>query len=202
MGRLVKDFKIDDKWVKYQGSYENQIQTLSSQIWNAMHMRCKSGNEGTANSTYKGCSISDSFKDFQFFAGWCQNQAGYGNKTEKGRNWDLDKDILVKGNKVYSPEICVFIPLEINTSILNRLKSRGDCPIGVHWAKDKSIFAAQINDGGSKKHLGYFKSCEEAFYTYKNAKEAQLKRLAEKYKSSVDERVIHALLNYTVEITD
>lgn len=202
MGRLVKDFKIDDKWVKYQGSYENQIQTLSSQIWNAMHMRCKSGNEGTANSTYKGCSISENFKDFQFFSEWCQSQEGYGNKTDKGRHWELDKDLILKGNKVYSENICVFIPLEINTAIASSVKNRGEYPIGVHWSKDKSVFVAQINDNGSRKHLGYFKSPEEAFYKYKNAKEVQLKKLAEKYKGLVDERVVDTLMKYNVEVTD
>ena len=105
-----------------------------------------------------------------------------------------------KGNKEYSPENCCFVPTEINDCFTKRLNERGDYPIGVR-KKGNSIIA-QINYMGKKKHLGSFKTVEEAFNAYKIAKEQCIKEYAEKYKGQITDEVYNALINYKVEITD
>lgn len=66
----------------------------------------------------------NSFESFQEFAEWCQDQYGYLNKDEKGRYWQLDKDLLYFGNNAYSPTTCVFIPLRLNSFIPASLEER------------------------------------------------------------------------------
>ena len=53
-----------------------------------------------------------------------------------------------------------------------------------------------------KKTLGYYITAEEAFYAYKQAKEAHIKEVANKWKDQIDIRVYEALMKYEVEIMD
>lgn len=59
--------------------------------------------------------------------------------------WALDKDILVKGNKIYSPETCCFVPQEINNLFTKRKSCRGTLPIGVKYIKENKKFSASFS---------------------------------------------------------
>ena len=59
--------------------------------------------------------------------------------------WQLDKDILIKGNKIYSPDTCCFVPSEINNLFVGCNKSRGSLPIGVTFNKRLKRYVAQIS---------------------------------------------------------
>ena len=182
---------------KYQPS-EGGINTKGYALWCHMLERCYSDTHKKKNQTYEGCEVSDKFKSYEYFYEWCQNQIGFGNN-----GWHLDKDLLVKGNKVYSESTCVFIPQEINTVLIKSTASRGEHLIGVCWSKTANAFKAQVNKGkGKREHLGYFNTEIEAFNAYKKAKEAFIKEQAEKWKGKIDDRAYQALMNYTVEITD
>ena len=74
---------------------------------------------------------------------------------EKGKPFNLDKDILVKGNKVYSPSTCIFVPFEINGQFTKANTRRGSCPIGVSYAAHTNKFLACIAENNKTKHLGY-----------------------------------------------
>ena len=148
--------------------------------------------------TYEGCEVSDNFKSYDYFYKWCNSQVGFDNQ-----GWHLDKDLLIKGNKVYSESTCVFIPREINQLLTKSTALRGKHLIGVYWSKTNKAFVAKVNKGkGKQEHLGYFNTELEAFNVYKTAKEAFIKEQANKWKSQIDERAYKALLNYQVEITD
>ena len=116
--------------------------------------------------------------------------------------WHLDKDILIKGNKVYSKDSCCFVPREVNMLLIKSDKSRGEWPVGVGFYKQNGRFQSNLRINGKSQHLGYFTTPEEAFFAYKAAKEAYIKAVAEKWKHQLDERVYQALIKYTVEITD
>lgn len=129
-----------------------------------------------------------------------QNFAKWWEENYLGEEYDLDKDIINKNSKQYNPENCCFLPREINTALTSRRRERGDLPIGVR-IKDGSIIA-QINYMGSKKHLGTFKTVEDAFQAYKKEKEKCLKEYADKYKDKLPEKVYNALYSYKVDIND
>ena len=99
-----------------------------------------------------------------------------------------------------SPETCAFVPQQINKLFIKSEKTRGEYPLGVHCT-GKS-FEARVNINGKGKHLGTFKTVEEAFQAYKNAKEAYIKEMADKWKDKIRPETYQALINYQVEITD
>lgn len=118
-------------------------------------------------------------------------------------NWQLDKDILIKGNKFYSEETCCFVPREINLLLTKRQKCRGDFPIGVVWHKPSNSIVAQLSTGESgTKYLGMFRNEVDAFNRYKIEKEKYIKIVAEKWKGIIADNVYNALMNYEVSIDD
>ena len=181
----------------------NGILTKEYALWKGMLQRCYSDTNVCDTSkkkqpTYEGCEVSNNFKSYEYFYEWRNKQVGFNNK-----DWQLDKDLLIKGNKVYSEYSCVFIPQEINKILTKNTASRGEYLIGVCWSKKGGAFVAQVNKNkGKQEYLGLFNTEIEAFNAYKTAKESFVKEQAEKYKSQIDPRAYEALMNYQVEITD
>ena len=176
----------------------NGRNTKGYDLWYSMLRRCYSDNSKKKRPTYEGCEVSDKFKSYEYFYEWCHSQIGFGVD-----GWHLDKDLLVKGNKVYSEDSCVFLPSEINSLLTKRTASRGEYLIGVSWYSKSKTFIAQVNKNkGKPEHLGYFKTEIEAFNAYKTAKESFIKEQANKWKGEIDDRAYEALMNYEVSIND
>ena len=183
--------------VKYPSGV-NGVQTKEYELWQSMLKRCYSDTYQKKYPTYEGCEVSDNFKNYEYFYEWCHNQIGFGIE-----GFELDKDLLIKGNKVYNESTCVFIPAEINSLLTKCTASRGECLIGVSWHKRDKVFVAQVSKNkGKQEHLGYFNTELEAFKAYKTAKESFVKERANKWKGKIDPRAYNALMNYTVEIAD
>ena len=181
---------------------EGGVLTKEYGLWCNMLQRCYSNTSKKKNPTYEGCEVSDNFKYYEYFYEWCHNQIGFGNDGN-GNPFHLDKDLLIKGNKVYSEDSCVFLPAEINTALVKCTASRGKHLIGVSWSKTHKAFVAQVRKNkGKQEFLGYFKTEIEAFNAYKTAKEAFVKEQAEKWKGKIDERAYEALMSYEVSIND
>ena len=176
----------------------NGRNTKEYEIWKNMLKRCYNDDCKKKQPTYEDCEASENFKYYEYFYEWCHKQIGFGNE-----GWRLDKDLLAKGNKIYSESTCVFIPREINSLLVKSTASRGKHLIGVCWCKRDKAFIAQVGKSkGKQECLGYFNTELEAFNTYKQAKESFIKEQANKFKSQIDPRAYNALMNYTVEITD
>ena len=176
----------------------NGVHTKEYVLWKSMLQRCYSDTYQKKYPTYDCCEVSDNFKSYEYFYEWCNKQIGFGNE-----GFDLDKDLLVKGNKIYNENVCIFIPQEINSLLIKSTASRGDHLIGVCWHKTNKAFMAQVGKSkGKQEHLGYFKTEIEAFRAYKQAKETFIKEQANKWKGEIDERAYEALMSYEVEITD
>ena len=204
----IKSGKVKDKYLpsiygvgitgtKYP-SMINGVQTKEYKLWCDMLRRCYSETFQKKRPTYEGCEASENFKSYEYFYEWCHSKIGFGNE-----GWHLDKDLLIKGNKVYSEDSCIFLPSEINSLLIKRTSLRGKCLIGVHWCNTNKVFVAQVSKNkGKSERLGFFKTELEAFNAYKEAKEYFIKEQANKWKSQIDKRAYDSLMNYTVEITD
>ena len=162
------------------------------ELWVRMLDRCYS--KGKNKPTYEGCSVSENFKYYPFFKEWCEKQIGFDVK-----GFALDKDILVKGNKVYSEDACVFVPQEINNILTYKKSTNKGLSASVALQKS-GRYSVSFRKDRITQNLGRFDTPEEAFQAYKQVKESYIKEVAEKWKGDIDPRVYEALMNWTVEI--
>ena len=181
--------------------FENGKLTDKYNIWHNMLMRCYDPKYQEKYSTYKGCKVEDYLLNFQHMGEWIEN-----NYYEiPGEVMCLDKDILCKGNKVYSRETCIFVPERINLFTKSD-KSRGDNPIGVHPTSSGNYQACCNNEYGKYIYLGTYSTEEEAFQAYKVYKEKVIKEVIDSYEGIIPEpfysRLKTAMYNYEVEIDD
>lgn len=104
----------------------------------------------------------------------------------------IDKDLLVEGNKVYGPEFCCFLRQSVNNFIVDRRNKRGKYKIGVYFDKIKGKFKSQCNDGsGNKVSLGYYETEDEAHKAWRTYKAKMAQKIA---SEETDHRIINALL--------
>lgn len=141
--------------------------------WRNMLSRCYSPKYQREQSTYKGCTVCDSWLTFSVFAAWF--------KENNTADYQLDKDIKIKGNKVYSPETCLLVTRCINLLLTDSAAKRGNCPQGVNFHKAKGKCRAQIRIDGKQNHLGYFPTPEKAREAYVTAKNKEIKRKCNQY---------------------
>lgn len=117
--------------------------------------------------------------------------------------WCLDKDILFKGNKMYSKSTCCFVPVPLNNLILQNNAQRGEHTIGVCYSKHARKFRSYLIDlTGKQKHLGYFDKEVDAFLAYKEAKKEQIASVVKLYRGVVSDDVCDALLQWEVCVDD
>ncbi len=151
--------------------------------------------------TYKDCSICKEWLCYQSFAKWFES-----NMWDDNIKFQVDKDIIFKGNKIYSPETCTLVDNNINCLFTKTDKLRGDYPIGVYYRRCNGKFRAQCSCGiGHQQYLGEYDTPEEAFKAYKEFKENYIKQVADEYKQKYPQfpqRLYEAMMNYEVEITD
>jgi len=153
--------------------------------WISMLRRCYSENRLQKYPTYIGCTVCEDWKTFSIFRKWMEAQDWVGK--------DLDKDILVKGNKIYSPETCVFVAANVNTLLIDCTATRGEYMLGCNWHKNTSKFIAQCNDNSGKQvYLGLFTSELDAHLAWRTYKHSLACKLAEEQE---DIRIAEALRN-------
>ncbi len=166
-------------------------------LWKSMLQRCFDEKYKQNQPTYEGVTCSKEWLSMTTFIEDVSKMKGYGLS-----GWELDKDILQKGNKLYSKDTCCFVPLEVNILLIKRDNCRGEYPVGVCFHKATGKFGAYLSINGKKKFLGLFVSPDEAFQAYKLAKEARIKVVAQQWQHLLDERVFQALMAYEVDIND
>ena len=184
------------------GKYSSTENRRTYIMWLNMMGRSYDERVHVNQPTYKESEVCEEWWDFQNFAEWCNREKGFDSYDANGRVFQLDKDILLKGNKVYSPETCCFVPMDINFLFTNRVNFRGNEPLGVNFSKRFGKFKAYVNIKGKRKTLGTFSTSEEAFQAYKKAKEAYIKEVAQAWKGKIIDKVYQSLLEWKIEITD
>jgi hypothetical protein len=199
MSRVVEDFKNSSgQWVKTYLTEQGKFTTLSGMVWQDMLSRCKVGSRfHEKHPTYIGCNVSAEFNNFQSFTEWHTKQTGYSIE-----NYQLDKDIICNGNKIYSRDYCVLVPRQLNTFMISCDSARGVWPQGVHYEKSSNKFKAQISISGVKKSIGRYATPELAYKSYKFAKEAEACRWYSRLLNGefiVDLRVVERMRTWTLD---
>ena len=186
---------------KYKVS-ENRKLTDEFKIWYHMLQRCHDPKYHEKEPTYKGCKVEDYLLNFQHMCEWLEN-----NYYEiPGEKMCLDKDILNKGNKIYSKDTCIFVPQRINLLFTKCDKTRGNSPIGATQTPSGNYQVKCSDEYGKYIYLGTYSTEEEAFQAYKEYKENVIKEVIDSYEGKIPEphytRLKTAMYNYKVEIDD
>lgn len=153
-------------------------------VWRTLLGRCCSERHREQFPAYADCIVCDEWLCYQNFAEWW-NDNMYRVGTER---MHLDKDILYKGNKVYSPDTCLIVPQRINM-LFSHKPNKYKLPNGIKPTSNGK-FEAKYN----KKYLGVFNTVEEAELAHENAKRNAIRIVAEEYKSIIPNKVYRALL--------
>lgn len=175
-----------------QGLYKSRnldgSRTKEYKAWRAILDRCYRENSGTKNNSYQDVTVCEEWYNFQNFAKW--------HRENYIEGFQLDKDILSTGVKVYSPETCCFVPQEINMFFIKESVSVGNYPVGVHLNKRSGSFISRITKFGKRFSLGSYKTVLDAKEAYDRAKEQYAKELAEKWKDNLNEDIYNILINF------
>jgi hypothetical protein len=139
--------------------------------------------------TYIGVTVCEEWHSFMAFRAWMETQDWEGKH--------LDKDIIAPGNKVYSPDTCVFVSPALNTLLLDCGATRGEWPIGVDWHKQARKFRAKIAIAGRDKHLGLFTCPHEAHMAWRKAKVRLIRDAA---REQDDPRIYAGLMRHAARI--
>ena len=189
----------------YESKDGKTVHTWEYHKWMNMLQRCFDNKYKEKKPTYKDVTCCDRWLCFANFLEDFEILKQEYNWNE-GEKLNLDKDTLYKGNKIYSLENCVLVPDWINLLFIKKDANRGDCPIGVSYHKQLKKYEAKCSINKKLKSLGLYSAVEEAFNAYKQAKENEIKKIANECVSkghvTKDSRLYNAMINYQVEIDD
>ena len=117
--------------------------------WSNMLCRCYNEKYQSMQPTYKDKSVCNEWKLFSNFKKWMSDH--------QWENMELDKDILIRGNKEYGPDTCAFIPRALNNLLSGNISYSDKLPLGVTLSSSSSRklkpfrMQAQVFDTGRKK---------------------------------------------------
>jgi len=163
--------------------------------WYHILVRCHSDKKYAreSNRAYDSCSVCEDWKKFTNFKAWMEKQ-----------DWEdkhIDKDILVKGNKVYGPDTCVFVSTRLNNFLLEANAARGKYLLGVYFATDRQKFRACTNWNDTTINLGTFVCEKEAHLAYCKKKLEFAYKIIDEEKP--EQRVVDAIIKrYKDQLTE
>lgn len=177
----------------------NECRKIVYVVWRSMICRCYDKKYQESKPTYIGCKVCDEWRYLSAFKKWFDDNYVDG--------YQLDKDILASGNKIYSPDTCCFVPPEINVLLISSGARGNGLPRGVYRYGRNRRFSAIISDVSHKNRhitIGLYDTAEEALMAFDQARRNKIHSIAQEYfdAGKITKRVYDALMRYCVEITD
>lgn len=185
---LVLGFGINDS--KHPVMHRSKKE-VAYKTWTSMIRRCYSDKYHKLKPTYIGCSVCEEWRYFSNFERWFKENYKDG--------YVLDKDILVQGNRVYSPQTCCFVPSYINGLLAMNDSKRGQYKTGVYFHQGKYVAQCWINK--VQRRIGTFDTEEDAHQAYKEAKYSEIRRVAKEALSNgeINNEINDALLKFNIK---
>lgn len=178
--KLVFGFGVNDS--NYSTSVREELEPVNGkrqqrtvwrcpfyQRWTGFLGRCY-GTKNRSSISYEDCSVRLDWKYFMEFRAWMIEQDWQGLQ--------LDKDILIKGNREYSKDACCFVPSYINGLLLSSEGKRGEYPLGVYFNQKQKSFHSSLD----RKFLGSFSNSNEAHESWQYAKIRDIELKLERYR--------------------
>lgn len=157
-------------------------------MWMSMMIRCYCKEFQKRDVSYIGCSVGSHWHNYQNFAQWYY---GHDNCNE---GYQLDKDLLVRGNKVYGPKNCSLIPAQINALITEPRKKNNGLPVGVDFYKRRGLFRARVCIKGKSREIGFFKTAQQARLAYIKEKNIYIRLMADEWKDFITKDAYSSLV--------
>ena len=176
------------------GPYVSRVNnnlTLEYSVWANMLKRCYHPGYHLTHPTYIDCVVCDEWLNFQTFAHWYVNNGYY------GLGYEIDKDLLVRGNKRYSADTCVMLPSAINGILSTKPTDTRTLPTGIYPCRTK--YQVKVCGGSNSTYVGVYPTLRLAVEAQRRAKKIIMNNLAEKYANSIDPRAYQALVNWTFD---
>lgn len=167
------------------------------ELWKGLIKRTCDNKHRQGRPSYQDVTCCSEWLSFSNFVEWVNKEVDYKGKPV---NLELDKDLIIRGNRVYSPATCSFVPQEVNKLLSSGKASRGKYPVGVVFNRTGGRLSVSLGCDGEKRYLGLYDTPEEAFAVYKAAKEAHVKVVADRYKEVLKPEVYNALMAWEVDI--
>lgn len=183
------------------GAHSRHIKEYNA--WIHMLERCYNDTTKQKFPTYKDATCCVEWFLYENFYEWLHSQENF-EKWFKGKGWAIDKDIISKGNKIYSPKTCCLVPQNVNSLFVQKNATRGELPIGVSKNYKNFSVSCQNPLTGRREYLGTYKTMEDAFLVYKKYKENLIKQISniEYSKGNISKQCYDAMMKYEIEITD
>lgn len=187
---------------KYPAKVNNK-ETEEHQAWKGMIYRCFDKKTKERQPTYENATCCEEWLIYENFYEWLHSLENFDRLYNKNK-WNVDKDILIKGNKVYSSETCCLVPMNVNSLLIKKDNYRGDLPIGVKRSGESFMARCSNPLTGNREYLGSYSTPYRAFLAYKKRKEEIIKNVAqiECDKGNITKECYDAMMDYQVEITD
>jgi len=180
--------QINEEVTKNGGkkSWKSVFRCKYYKVWESMLRRCYNKKYLESRPSYIGTSVCSEWLYATEFKKWMDKQDWSGKC--------LDKDIIVPGSKLYSPDTCAFVLPTTNLFVIARDASRGECPTGVSLFKPTGKYQARCSNPftGKQEHLGYFPTPDEAHEAWRKRKHALAQLVA---ATESDMRIVEALKN-------
>ena len=174
------------------GIYDSK--SVARQVWGNMMLRVYNPpNERTARE-YKETSVHAHWHNFQNFAVWYHQQIDHFGPV--GFRWNLDKDIMIAGNRIYGPESCCVVPEAVNRLFNDTRFIRGKLPIGVQQNEFgyKATCSSKLSDNSG--YVGFFKNIQEASSAYWCAKIKAIQHTAIMYWAYLPQQIAMRLVSF------
>ena len=161
-------------------------------IWCGMIDRVYNEEKRSKYETYSDCIICDEWQNYQIFREWYDKEF-YQVGTER---MHIDKDILYKNNRVYSPQTCLLVPQRINMLFMHK-PNKYNLPNGI-----KPTCGGKYEARYNHKYLGVFNTVEEAAIAHDKEKKKAVIEIANEYKDKIPDKVYQALINWIPDYID
>ena len=178
--------KINAEIHPYYDAWRGALRRSYDEKW---HVKCPN---------YIGCQVDSRWHNYQHFCKWVETQVFF-------KGYKLDKDLLVKDNKIYGPDTCVFLPNELNCIIASHHTKREGVPNGVYMIRNPKFrnkpWVANMSRRGEEgtpdfKCIGYFATPEEASIAYVSEKERYVRERANFWRDRISLKAYEALLKW------
>lgn len=178
---------------RFKPSVNNKM-TEEYDRWGSMLKRCYCPINLRRYPSYAGCTVDPRWHNFQAFSEWLTSQPNW-----QMDGYELDKDALIQGNKIYGPDYCALVPKKINIA-LKRSPNKYGMPQGVSKRdSDKTYLARWSGEDGKSFRIGRYETPELAFLAVKEVAESKVRSMADSMRDELDPRVYESLMRYEMQ---